>query len=115
MFAIKKDMSSWRYIRNINDIRADEDYSESYPIVEKPVVPISVTPWQLRTALNILNLRASVENAVSSSSDQSIKDGWEYAQEFVENNYFVNAICNLLGKTEEEKHGLFLLAKSQTL
>lgn len=80
-----------------------------------PVVvqkPISVTPWQIRKALNQIGLRSAVESAVSASSDQSLKDGWEFATEFVENSPFVVSMCAALGKTDAERHELFVLAKS---
>lgn len=53
-------------------------------VLETPDAPFTVmscSPWQMRKALNQLNLRATVESAVS-TSDQTTKDGWEFATEF---------------------------------
>jgi hypothetical protein len=36
------------------------------------------SPWQIRKALNQLNLRQAVEDAVAASTDLTLKDGWEF-------------------------------------
>lgn len=85
------------------------------PIADEDVQPaattstISVTPWQIRKALNQLGLRASVEAAVAASS-QEVKDGWEFASEFRSDNELIAQLCTALGKTEVERLALFQLA-----
>ena len=73
-----------------------------------PVV-ISVSPWQIRKALNQLGLRAAVEAAVSGST-QEVKDGWEFASEFRSDNELIIQLCHLLGKSDAERLALFQLA-----
>jgi len=62
----------------------------------------SATPWQIRKALTALSLRQQVEYAVAASSDQEVKDGWEFATEFRSDDPFVIAIGAAVGKTAEE-------------
>ncbi len=79
---------------------------------EIPAPALSVTPWQIRKALNAIGLRASVEAAVAASTDITIKDGWEFATEFREDDAFVIGLGAAMGKTAAEMHSVFLLAKS---
>lgn len=82
---------------------------------EPPVLPdqpIAVTPWQFRKALNQQGLRADVENAVAASDDQDLKDGWEFATEFVRNDPFVVSMAVAIGKTDADLDALFELAKT---
>lgn len=77
-----------------------------------PIEPIIVvSPWQIRKALNSLSLRELVESAVA-LADQTTKDAWQYATEFLESDNLVIALGTSLGKTKEEIHQIFLLAKS---
>lgn len=70
---------------------------------------ITVSPWQIRKALNQLNLRTDVENAVA-AADQTTKDGWEFATEFKRDDPTVAAIGTALSKTEAEVDAIFDLA-----
>jgi hypothetical protein len=84
----------------------------SVQVIEPISTPvISVTPWQIRKALNQLSLRDAVEAAVA-SADATTKDAWNYAQEFLETDPLVIALCAALGKSDEERHTLFQLAAS---
>lgn len=71
----------------------------------------SVTPWQIRKALNATGLRAAVEAAVS-GADQTTRDAWEFAQEFRRDNPLIGAVAAQLGKTAQEVDDLFALARS---
>ncbi len=79
---------------------------------EIPAPALSVTPWQIRKALNAIGLRESVEAAVAASTDITVKDGWEFATEFREDDVFVISLGAAMGKTSTEMHSVFLLAKS---
>lgn len=74
-----------------------------------PTPVISVSPWQMRKALNQLGLRAAVEAAVA-AADQDTKDGWEFATQFVRTDPTVVAIGVALSKTETEIDAIFELA-----
>jgi D-arabinose 1-dehydrogenase-like Zn-dependent alcohol dehydrogenase len=63
---------------------------------------ITCTPWQIRKALNALGLRQSVEDAIAASTDQNLKDGWQFATEFRSDDHFVISMGAALGKTEAE-------------
>jgi hypothetical protein len=76
------------------------------------VPPVTVSPWQFRKALNHLGLRQQVEDAVSASTDQNLKDGWEFATEFRRNDALVVSMGYALGKTDSEMDQLFELAAS---
>ena len=73
--------------------------------------PISVSPWQIRKALNAAGLRTAIESAVG-AADQTTQDAWQYATEFVETDPVAIAMCAVIGKTDEERHELFALAAS---
>ena len=82
---------------------------EDTPSTELP--HITVSPWELRKALNLLGIREAVEEAVASSS-QTVKDGWEFAGEFNYSDPLVHALGTSLGKTSEELYSIFVLAKT---
>lgn len=69
------------------------------PII-KPIYACS--PWQIRKALNEINKRQAVEAAVAASDDIMIKDGWEFATQFVSNDPFVVAMGQIIGMNEDE-------------
>ena len=70
-----------------------------------------VTPWQIRKALNALDLRTAVETAME-GADQTTQDAWQYATEFVRTDPLVSAFGAVLGKTDEDLDALFALAKT---
>lgn len=72
------------------------------------IIP-SVSPWQIRKALNQLNLRDTVETAISGGT-QDMKDAWNYASSFDRNHPLVNSLGLLLNKTSEELDEIFILA-----
>lgn len=74
-------------------------------------VPQSVTPWQMRRALNQLGLRAMVEAAVA-AGDQDAKDGWDYALEIRRDNPLLAGMAQALGMTGAQLDDLFRLAAS---
>lgn len=78
---------------------------------DAPHSPRSATcsPWQMRKALNQLGLRDAVEAAVSTSTDQTLRDGWEFATEFRSDDPFVIAMGAALGKTEAEVRAIIEL------
>lgn len=78
-------------------------------LADQPPSAITVTPWQIRKALNQIGLRTSVEAAVAGST-QEVKDGWEFASEFKSDNELIAQLCYALGKTEAERVALFQLA-----
>lgn len=71
--------------------------------------PTSVTPWQIRKALNALRLRDAVEAAVAAGS-QDMKDGWEFATEVRRDDPLVVAMGAALGKSSKDLDELFALA-----
>lgn len=62
----------------------------------------SCSPWQIRKALNEIGQRQTVESAVASSTDITLKDGWEFATEFISNDPFVIMMGTVIGKDEVE-------------
>lgn len=79
------------------------------PIAPVALSPATCSPWQIRKALNQLGLRDEVEAAVSASTDQTLRDGWEFATEFWSNDPFVIAMGAVLGKTEAEVRAIIEL------
>lgn len=70
------------------------------------------SPWQMRKALNAMDLRQAVEDAVAASTDIVLKDGWEYATEFRSDDPFVLTMGTALGKTDAETAELILYASA---
>lgn len=62
----------------------------------------SCNPWQIRKALNALGLRQQVEDTIASSTDITIKDGWEFASEFRSDDPFVISVGEAVGKSAPE-------------
>lgn len=91
------------------------EYGPIAPYVAPPVVVVIqsvISAWQMRKALNQLDLRAAVEAAVSASTDQNLKDGWIFAKEFNRTDPLVVSMGAALGKTAEEMDALFALGAS---
>ena len=82
------------------------------PADPEPVLPLTATKYKFRLALNQLNLREVVEAAVVASTDQNIKDAWQYADEFRSDDPLVLQLGNALGKTEAEIKAVFELANT---
>jgi len=118
-------MAKWQYVdaahlvvkRELPEggtqFRAAEGLDTEGILPEDPPVPekITVSPWQIRKALNSLALRDAVETAVA-SADQETKDAWQYATEFERTHPLVISLGMALGKTEAELDALFALARS---
>lgn len=81
------------------------------PAPVPPVVPLSVSPRQIRLALNQLGLRAAVEAYVL-AADQDVKDSWQFAADFDRDHSMVATAGAALGKTSDEIDALFELAKT---
>lgn len=79
------------------------------PIIRPAPVPQSVTPWQMRRALNQLGLRSMVEAAVA-AGDQDARDGWEFALEIRRDNPLLASMAQALGMTDVQLDDLFRLA-----
>jgi len=78
------------------------------PIPEPIIPPISVSPWQIRKALNATGMRAAVEAFVT-AADQDTRDGWERATEFREDDPLLVAAAASLGA---DLHTLLAMAAS---
>lgn len=82
-----------------------------FPSAEPPALPAYApptpevfvcTPWQIRKAINAMGLRQAVEDAVAASTDQALKDGWEFASAFRSDDPFVLQMGAALGKSAAE-------------
>lgn len=86
---------------------------ESFTPAPTPPAPVpqSVSPRQIRQALTAVNLRTSVEQTIT-SSNQDMKDWYEFATEFERNNTHVISVGVALGVTELQLDDLWTLAGS---
>lgn len=78
----------------------------------EPVIECSCSPWQIRKAFNELGIRDQVELLVKTSTDITIKDGWEFASEFKSDDPFVLSMGSILGKSREEICSLIAYAST---
>ena len=87
------------------------DYIIVYTGADIPsrTVPESVSPRQIRLALNATGLRVTVESAVASGT-QDLKDWWEYALDIERNHALINGMAAQLNITEQQIDDLFRLA-----
>ena len=69
----------------------------------------TVSAFQIRVALNQLNLRSQVEAAVA-AGDQDLKDAWAFAPRFNRFNAQVLAMQSALNLTDAQVDALFDLA-----
>ena len=91
---------------------AFDAWQQSQPVEAPPVpVPESVTPRQIRWALNAAGLRATVEGAIA-SADQNTKDAWEFSNEVRRDNPLVTGLAAALGMSAAQLDDLFRLAAS---
>jgi len=108
MACIPADLDNQDYIQYLVWVSEGNTPEPADPITQSV---ISVTPWQIRKALNELGLREDIESAIL-TQDQNTKDAWQYATSFVENDPIVIRLCTILNKSDEERHALFQQAQS---
>jgi len=96
-------------VDQLNDIKIN--FSGQVDLIPQNPVPQTVSPRQIRLALNQLGLRATVEQAVASGS-QDLRDWWEYALDIERNNALVIGMAGQLGITEQQLDDLFRLAST---
>lgn len=90
----------------------DEKVVITYVYSEEPnIVPQSVSPLQMRLALNQMGLRTEIDEYVK-TLDQNTQDAWEYATEIIRSNEIIKNTAQALGKTEKEIDDLFRLAST---
>lgn len=76
-------------------------------------VPESVTPWQMRKALNASGKRSLVDALLANPQTPSdVIDGWEVASEWRRTDPVLLAMAAQLGMTDGEIDDLFTLAAS---
>ena len=81
-------------------------WTNPYVAPEKP--PQSITPLQVRRALNQAGLRSSVESAIANAS-QDARDAWEFASEVKRDNEILDAMAAALGMSSAQVDSLFIL------
>ena len=103
--------ATWQAVEDNTTIERFGFVRADFPNAEAPELPVYVapvaevfrcTPWQIRKVLNVLGLRQGVEGAVAASTDQALKDGWEFATEFRSDDPFVLQMGAALGKSAAE-------------
>jgi hypothetical protein len=87
------------------------DTEKQYTLIEPPVVPNSVSPFQARSALLAAGLLETVDALVSNTGGQ-VKIAWEYATVFQRNSQFILSMQPLLNLTDEQIDELFIVAST---
>jgi hypothetical protein len=85
----ERDMTPEEEAQRLADIAA----------AQVPVVPVAISPRQFRQSLTHYGFRQQVDSAVSASSDQDLKDWYQFATEFERNHPEVLAMATALGFT----------------
>lgn len=82
----------------------DGEWLFSQSLKRQSLSPLSAR--QVRLILSQLGYRESVEAGVSQSS-QSVKDEWNYANEFFRNSPVLNGMAQSLGLSDEQVDAMF--------
>jgi len=101
------DVLTTKIENEINYVELKAEYT--IEIEDYNPVPTSVSPMQIRLALNQLGLRQIIEDAVASGS-QDLKDMWEFATEFKRDYPLIIQLGIDLEITPEEIDNIFRLA-----
>ena len=113
IYRLEKDdtAGTWQAVEDDSTIARFGFTRADFPSAEPPALPAYVpptpevfvcTPWQIRKAINAMGLRQAVEDAVAASTDQALKDGWEFASAFRSDDPFVLQMGAALGKSAAE-------------
>ena len=76
-----------------------------------PIVPVSVTPLQMRRALRAAGLKATVDAALASASEE-VREEWEFASQVSRDNPTLGAMASALNLTSTQVDNLFILAET---
>ncbi len=79
------------------------------PPLPGPVVPVSVTPRQVRLLLHSQNLLSQVE-AIIAASDEPTRIAWEYALEFRRDDPLLLQLAGNLNLTAQQVDQFFITA-----
>lgn len=77
--------------------------------VVEPRQHITLSPWQLRKALNQSGLRQNVEDMVAGSGDIDLQDAWQFATEWQSDHPLLLSKLPALGMTEDQMYSVFEL------
>jgi hypothetical protein len=90
----------------------DEDARREWTLRERTAdeLRITVTPRQIRQALNAAGLRSQVEAAVS-AADQDTKDWWEFATTFESDHPVLLVMAGALGMSDAQVQQVFEIAR----
>lgn len=72
------------------------------PGTPAPAIPESISPRQFRQALTHFGFRQQVDAAVSTSTDQNLKDWYEWSTEFQRHHPEVLGMASALGFTSDQ-------------
>lgn len=98
-----RDYVAWLHAGNGPTPIADQEF----PPVRQH---ITISPWQLRKALNAQGLRQTVEDFVTNSGDKDLQDAYEFATEWQSDNPLLLSKLGNIGMTEDAMYALFELA-----
>lgn len=104
---------SYPGVTTVRPISTDEMMQMFAAEVAK-VVPETVSAFQFRTALHSLGLYEKALEAISASSDGSVKIAWEYATTFDRPSSFVASLAKMLGLNKTAVDDLFRTAAKIT-
>ena len=100
----------WAYANNAL-VEPKVELVQSANTTPRIVKPRSVTPLQMRKALNSLGLRKQVEDYVKTLGPDAV-DSWEYASVIERDNALIEQTAKQFNKTEEDVDDIFRLASS---
>jgi hypothetical protein len=109
------ESADFEHLLPAGSLQVSDEEAEALRVASLPAAadaPVSCSPWQIRKALNQLELRDDVELAVSESADITLQDGWSFATEFRSDDPFVIGMGAAIGKTAEETRGIIEFAST---
>lgn len=80
--------------------------------VEPPVVPVKVPMWAVRTVLQNQGLFNQAQALVDASSDNALKNVWEYGNDADRQSPSIISLGTALGLTSEQIDQMFIAANN---
>lgn len=85
------------------------------PYAPPPSPPLTATPFQFRAGLTAAGIRTQVENMVTNSTNQTLKDAYQYSSLFVENDPLMMTMACSLNLTSAQVHSMFVSMQSMAI
>ena len=105
------DRNTWTVLFDYKATQEQKDAAYSIMNVfdvNAPIVPVQVTNYQGRQALINSGMFATIDSLVNSSTDNSLKNAWNYASNFIRNSPFIESLKGAANLNDAQIDQLFV-------